>query len=117
MQAQSDIFLGWHRVKGLDGEIRDFFIRQLWDWKTSADLETIRPGPFVQYAEICGWTLARAHARSGDRIAIATYLGKGDVFDRAVTEFAEAYADLNEQDYKALAKAAKDGRVTVREGL
>ena len=117
MQAQSDIFLGWHRVKGLDGEIRDFFIRQLWDWKTSADLETIRPGPFAQYAEICGWTLARAHARSGDRIAIATYLGKGDVFDRAVTEFAEAYADLNEQDYKALAKAAKDGRVTVREGL
>ena len=93
MQAASDIFLGWIRSpKGIDGVARDFYVRQLWDWKVSVDVETIRPSGLVVYAEVCGWTLARAHARSGDRIAIASYLGKGDVFDRALADFAVAYA-------------------------
>jgi uncharacterized protein (DUF2252 family) len=118
MQAASDIFLGWLRNKeGLDGKPRDFYVRQLWDWKTSADLETIQPQGLELYANACGWTLARAHARSGDRIAIATYLGKGDVFDRAVADFAVKYADQNERDYRALVEAAKDGRIEVQEGL
>jgi uncharacterized protein (DUF2252 family) len=118
MQAASDIFLGWIRNKaGLDGKQRDFYVRQLWDWKTSVDLETILPRGLELYAQACGWTLARAHARSGDRIAIATYLGKGDVFDRALADFAVVYADQNERDYATLVEAAKDGRIEAREGL
>jgi uncharacterized protein (DUF2252 family) len=118
MQAASDIFLGWVNTKaGLDGKPRDFYIRQLWDWKTSADLETILPDALLIYAGICGWTLARAHARSGDRIAIASYLGASDKFDRAVAEFATSYADLNEQDYQALLTAVQDGRIAVEEGV
>jgi uncharacterized protein (DUF2252 family) len=118
MQAASDIFLGWIRnKKGLDGQARDFYVRQLWDWKTSVDLETILPRGLELYAQACGWTLARAHARSGDRIAIATYLGKGDVFDRALADFAVAYADQNERDYATLVVAAKDGRIEARVGL
>jgi uncharacterized protein (DUF2252 family) len=118
MQAASDIFLGWIRNKaGLDGRQRDFYVRQLWDWKTSVDLETILPRGLELYAQACGWTLARAHARSGDRIAIATYLGKGDVFDRALADFAVAYADQNERDYATLVEAAKDGRIEAKEGL
>jgi uncharacterized protein (DUF2252 family) len=118
MQAASDIFLGWIRNKaGLDGRQRDFYVRQLWDWKTSVDLETILPRGLELYAQACGWTLARAHARSGDRIAIATYLGKGDIFDRALADFAVAYADQNERDYATLVEAAKDGRIEAREGL
>jgi uncharacterized protein (DUF2252 family) len=118
MQAASDIFLGWIRNKaGLDGRQRDFYVRQLWDWKTSVDLETILPRGLELYAQACGWTLARAHARSGDRIAIATYLGKGDAFDRALADFAVAYADQNERDYATLVEAAKDGRIEAREGL
>ena len=118
MQAASDIFLGWIRNKeGLDGRPRDFYVRQLWDWKTSVDLETILPRGLELYAQACGWTLARAHARSGDRIAIATYLGKGDVFDRAVADFAVVYADQNERDYATLVEAVKDGRIQAREGL
>jgi hypothetical protein len=118
MQASSDIFLGWIRNKrGLDGLQRDFYVRQLWDWKASADLDVIKPRGLELYARACGWTLARAHARSGDRIAIAAYLGKTDVFDRAVADFAETYADLNERDYAALATAARDGRITAKEGL
>jgi uncharacterized protein (DUF2252 family) len=118
MQAASDIFLGWIRNKeGLDGRQRDFYVRQLWDWKTSVDLETILPRGLELYAQACGWTLARAHARSGDRIAIATYLGKGDIFDRALAEFAVAYADQNERDYATLVEAAKDGRIEAKEGL
>jgi uncharacterized protein (DUF2252 family) len=118
MQAASDIFLGWVRnPKGLDGEARDFYIRQLWDWKASVDLETILPRGLELYAQACGWTLARAHARSGDRIAIASYLGKGDAFDRALAEFASAYADLNQQDFNALSKAASSGRITAKLGL
>jgi uncharacterized protein (DUF2252 family) len=118
MQAASDIFLGWIRNKaGLDGRQRDFYVRQLWDWKTSVDIETILPRGLELYAQACGWTLARAHARSGDRIAIATYLGKGDVFDRALADFAVAYADQNERDYATLVEAAKDGRIEAKEGL
>jgi uncharacterized protein (DUF2252 family) len=118
MQATSDIFLGWmHSTETLDGAERDFYVRQLWDWKTSVDLETILPKGLEIYGEVCGALLARAHARSGDRIAIASYLGKSDAFDRALAEFAVAYADQNERDYAALAAAAREGRITVQEGL
>jgi uncharacterized protein (DUF2252 family) len=118
MQAASDIFLGWvHLDHGLDGLARDFYVRQLWDWKASVDLDVILPHGLELYANACGWTLARAHARSGDRIAIAAYLGKGDVFDRAIADFATAYADQNERDYQAFVAAAHDGRITVKEGL
>ena len=118
MQAVSDIFLGWlHAGRTLDGAPRDFYFRQLWDWKTSVDLDVILPKGLEAYAQICGWTLARAHARSGDRVAIAEYLGKGGVFDQALAEFAVAYADQNEKDHAALRAAANDGRITVQEGL
>jgi len=92
-------------------------VRQLRDWKTSLDVETVLPSGLTRYAAACGWTLARAHARSGDRIAIASYLGAGDRFDRAVTEFAAAYADLNEQDHRALEQAVTEGRVSALEGV
>jgi hypothetical protein len=119
MQAASDIFLGWIRNKEtLDGvEQRDFYVRQLWDWKTSVDLDTIEPRGLDLYAQACGSTLARAHARSGDRIAIATYLGKSDVFDRALADFAVAYAEQNERDYETLVQAVRDGRIEAKEGL
>jgi hypothetical protein len=112
MQASSDIFLGWQRTEaGLDGRQRDFYVRQLKDWKYSFEASAAVPSGMRIYAELCGWTLARAHARSGDRIAIAAYLGGGDTFDRAITEFAAAYADQNERDYAALAQAIDSGRV------
>ncbi len=114
MQASSDLFLGWLRVKGLDGEQRDFYVRQLWDWKLSGNLERMRPSVASAYGELCGWTLARAHARSGDRIAIASYLGSGDTFDRALAEFAAAYADQNERDFRALAGAVESGVIGAR---
>jgi uncharacterized protein (DUF2252 family) len=118
MQAASDIFLGWVRTEGtLDGEVRDFYVRQLWDWKSSVDIETIRPHGLAAYAVACGWTLARAHARSGDRIAIAAYLGKSDRFDHAIAAFAAAYADLNEKDHQALVDAVGSGRVRATEGV
>jgi uncharacterized protein (DUF2252 family) len=118
MQAASDIFLGWIRnPKGLDGNQRDFYVRQLWDWKTSANLDTILPRGLELLAGVCGWTLARAHARSGDRVAIASYLGKSDVFDRAIADFAVAYADLNERDYAAMREAVSSGRLTAEEGI
>jgi uncharacterized protein (DUF2252 family) len=118
MQTTSDIFLGWLRSKEtLDGAERDFFVRQLWDWKTSVDLDTILPEGLELYGEVCGFLLARAHARSGDRIAIASYLGKSDGFDRALAEFAIAYADQNERDHAVVQAAAKDGRIRVEEGL
>ena len=118
MQTTSDIFLGWLRSKEtLDGAERDFFVRQLWDWKTSVDLDTILPQGLQLYGEVCGFLLARAHARSGDRIAIASYLGKSDGFDRALAEFAIAYADQNERDHAAVKAAAEDGRIRVQEGL
>jgi uncharacterized protein (DUF2252 family) len=117
MQAASDIFLGWQRVGGIDGGRRDFYVRQLRDWKGAAVVETMTADELAWYGAVCGWTLARAHARSGDRIAIAAYLGGGDVFDRAVAEFAEAYADRNERDYAALAQAANAGRIAAQVGV
>jgi uncharacterized protein (DUF2252 family) len=118
MQAASDIFLGWVRNKrGLDGRQRDFYVRQLWDWKSSVDLESIEPRGLELYAQVCGWTLARAHARSGDRIAIAAYLGKSDTFDRAIATFSASYADVNERDYNTLVAAVREGRIRAEEGL
>jgi uncharacterized protein (DUF2252 family) len=117
MQAATDIFLGWQRIRGLDGVTRDYYVRQFQDWKGSADTDTMLvPGATV-YSRICAATLARAHARWGDRIAIASYLGKGDAFDRAIADFSAAYADQNEQDYEAFAEAARSGRLTARTGL
>ena len=109
MQAASDIFLGWVTSDGPDGKSRDFYVRQLWDGKGSAEVEKMTPKVMALYAKLCGWTLARAHARSGDRIAIAAYLGKGDSFDRAICEFSEAYAEQNDRDYKRFASAVEDG--------
>lgn len=117
MQAASDIFLGWQRVNGFDGRARDFYIRQLRDWKGSADVDNMAASVMTAYARICGSTLARAHARSGDRIAIAAYLGNSAVFDRAIADFSAAYADQNELDYEALRAAVESGRVTARTGL
>ncbi len=117
MQATSDIFLGWQVVEGVDGVRRDYFIRQLKDWKGSAAVESMTPAAMNIYARMCGWTLARAHARSGDRIAIASYLGGSDPFDRAIGEFAEVYADQNERDYDALVQAERDERIEVQRGL
>jgi uncharacterized protein (DUF2252 family) len=114
MQAASDIFLGWTQS---DAELadggRDFYVRQLWDWKASIDPETILPRGLVTYATPCGWTLARAHARSGDRIAISAYLGTSERFDHAVADFAAAYADVNERDHRSLVQAVVDGRLAV----
>jgi len=118
MQASSDIFLGWlHVEEGIDGQARDFYGRQLKDWKGSAEIERMIPQGLAAYGRLCGWTLARAHARSGDRIAIAAYLGKGPSFDRAIVEFSQAYAEQNERDYQALAKAVKSGRIITETGL
>jgi uncharacterized protein (DUF2252 family) len=111
MQAASDIFLGWLPATGIDGEQRDFYLRQLWDWKRSADIEAMTSQTMTIYGQMCGWTLARAHARSGDRVAIGAYLGSGDGFDRAIGEFSELYADQAESDYRALAEAVQSGRV------
>jgi uncharacterized protein (DUF2252 family) len=117
MQAASDIMLGWHRVTGLDGVQRDFYFRQLWDNKGSAIIEGMRPHELAAYAEICGQTLARGHARSGDAVTISAYLGNSDAMDQAVSDFAELYADQNELDYAALSTAVKTGRVTAQTGL
>ena len=112
MQAASDIFLGWERDPvGLDGQSHDYYIRQLWDWKISADVAVMSPGEMMVYGKMCSWTLARAHARSGNRIAISAYLGKIDAFDIALAEFAVAYADQNDRDYQALVEAVKNNRV------
>ena len=117
MQASSDIFLGWQRVTGLDGQERDFYIRQLRDWKGSAEIDRFDPATLSAYGSICGWTLARAHARSGDRIAIASYLGSTDEFDRAVAAFGETYADQNETDYELLQSVTASGRLTAETGV
>ena len=110
MQAESDIFLGWTRAAGPDKKDRDFYVRQLKDWKFSAPIELMIPSGMAVYAGLCGWTLARAHARSGDRVALAAYLGSSEQFDHAIADFAETYADQNERDYAALQDAVKDGR-------
>ena len=117
MQAASDIFLGWLRFKALDGRVHDFYVRQLHDWKGSVDVESFRVPGATLYARLCGATLARAHARLGDRVAIAAYLGKGDAFERALADFSVAYADQNERDYDAFVKAVKAGRLLAETGL
>jgi uncharacterized protein (DUF2252 family) len=117
MQAASDIFLGWAPALGVDERKRDFYVRQLWDGKRSVEVEALPPGGLAAYGRVCGWTLARAHARSGDRIAIGAYLGKGKSFDEAIADFARLYADRNELDYEALAEAAKSGDVEVESDL
>jgi uncharacterized protein (DUF2252 family) len=117
MQAASDIFLGWIRVKDLDGVERDYYVRQLHDWKGAAEVDTFRPEGASLYARLCGATLARAHARWGDRIAIAAYLGNGDTFDQAVASFASAYADQNDRDYEAFAAAVSSGRLVADVGV
>jgi uncharacterized protein (DUF2252 family) len=117
MQSSSDIMLGWLRTTGIDGETRDFYVRQLWDWKSSADVGVMAPSGMEIYGRMCGATLARGHARSGDSIAIASYLGRGDTFDRALADFAETYADQNELDHRALVQAVESGRVTAEQGI
>jgi uncharacterized protein (DUF2252 family) len=117
MQAASDIFLGWIRIRGLDGMTRDYYVRQFHDWKGSADTDTMLVPGATLYARICGATLARAHARWGDRIAIASYLGKADNFDRAIADFAAVYADQNERDYEAFTAAVGSGRLVARTGV
>jgi uncharacterized protein (DUF2252 family) len=118
MQATSDIFLGWQRTEaGLDGRSRDFYVRQLRDWKFSVDIEVMVPSGMLMYGELCGWTLARAHARSGDRIAIAAYLGGSEAFDRAITEFAGSYADQNERDWGSLRDAVSSGQLAAEHGV
>jgi uncharacterized protein (DUF2252 family) len=117
MQAASDILLGWLPAIGMDDRNRDFYVRQLWDGKRSIEVETLPPKGLEIYGRVCGWTLARAHARSGDRIAIAAYLGKGETFDEAIADFSERYADQNELDYAELAGAAKSGRIEVETDL
>jgi uncharacterized protein (DUF2252 family) len=117
MQAESDIFLGWTHVTGPDGVDRDYYVRQLKDWKLSVPIEQMVPSGMKIYARMCGWTLARAHARSGDRVALAAYLGGSAKFDNAIADFAETYADQNERDHAALQAAVKDGKATATSGM
>ena len=117
MQAATDIFLGWQRITGLDGVTRDYYVRQFHDWKGSADVETLLVPGATLYSRICGATLARAHARWGDRIAIASYLGPGNAFDRAIADFSEAYADQNERDYARFTAAVDSGRLVAQTGV
>jgi uncharacterized protein (DUF2252 family) len=117
MQAATDIFLGWIRIKGLDGVTRDYYVRQFQDWKGGADIDSMLVPGATLYSRICGATLARAHARWGDRIAIASYLGNRDAFDRAIADFSAAYADQNERDYKAFTAAISSGRLVAQSGL
>jgi uncharacterized protein (DUF2252 family) len=117
MQATSDIFLGWQRTLGPDGVERDYYVRQLRDWKFSFPIEQFLPTGLGLYAGLCGWTLARAHARSGDRVTLAAYLGGSDRFDQAVADFAETYADQNARDYDALSAAVASGRAQAQSGL
>jgi uncharacterized protein (DUF2252 family) len=117
MQAATDIFLGWIRMKGLDGVTRDYYVRQFQDWKGSADTDTMLVPGAALYSRICAATLARAHARWGDRIAIAAYLGNRDAFDQGIADFAAAYADQNERDYEAFAAAVSSGRLVAQSGV
>jgi uncharacterized protein (DUF2252 family) len=117
MQAASDIFLGWLRVQSPQGGDEDYYVRQLRDWKLSAEIELMRPQSMEVYARLCGWTLARAHARSGDRIAISAYLGSSTRFDNAIADFAETYADQNQRDHAALVAAVAAGRLQAQSGV
>lgn len=117
MQAASDLLLGWYRIEGFDGKEHDFYVRQLWDGKASFDPKTMSQSLFAGYAFTCGQALARAHARSGDRIAIASYLGRRDLFDAAVADFSAAYADQNERDFEALQAAIASGRIVAQTGI
>ena len=117
MQATSDIFLGWQRVDGVDGRTHDYYMRQLWDWKASANIDAMTPEIMGFYGQVCGWTLARAHAKSGDRIAISEYLGTSETFDRAMVAFAHSYAEQNDLDHKALSAAIADGSVPAVTGI
>jgi uncharacterized protein (DUF2252 family) len=116
-QAAGDVLLGWLSVDGLDGKRREFYVRQLWDGKGSAEVDLMDAPTLATYARLCGWTLARAHARTGDRRAIAAYLGHGDKFDRAIAAYSQAYADQNEADYKVLIEAQRTGDLKVESGL
>ena len=116
-QAASDIFLGWDRVKGVDGVSHDYYFRQLWDWKASADVDAMSPRLLKLYGQMCGWTLARAHARSGDRVAIASYLGASSAFDHAISRFADAYAEQNDLDHRSLTEAIHSGAMTAETGI
>jgi uncharacterized protein (DUF2252 family) len=117
MQASGDIFLGWQRVEGIDGQTHDYYMRQLWDWKASANIEAMTPELLAFYGQVCGWTLARAHAKSGDAIAISEYLGTNASFDDAMVAFAAAYADQNERDHQALLDAIASGAITAQTGI
>jgi uncharacterized protein (DUF2252 family) len=117
MQAATDIFLGWQSVRGVDGVHRDYYVRQFHDWKGGVDVDDMLVPGATLYSRICGATLARAHARWGDRIAIASYLGKGEAFDRAIADFSAIYADQNERDYEAFTAAVESGRLVVQTGL
>jgi hypothetical protein len=118
MQADSDIFLGWMQDKaGLDDQPHDFYVRQLKDWKGSAEIDQMTPRGMSAYGKLCGSALARAHARSGDPIAIGAYLGGGPTFDHAILEFSKAYAKQNQSDYDALVSAIKTGRITAKTGV
>ena len=116
-QAAPDVFLSWQRTEDLDGRQHDFYIRQLWDWKASIDLSTMKYEGLHAYSRACGWSLARAHARSGDRLAIAAYLGGGAKFDNAIARFSRAYADENERDYQRLADAVTAGEIPALRGV
>jgi len=117
MQATSDILLGWQRVDGVDGRTHDYYMRQLWDWKASADVDSMTAQILGVYGQLCGWALARGHARSGDRIAIGSYLGNATTFERAMARFATAYADQNDLDHRSLVDAIADGRVQAQSGI
>jgi uncharacterized protein (DUF2252 family) len=117
MQVDTDIFLGWLRATGIGQTARDYYVRQLWDWKLGAEAELMSPARLTVFGSLCGWTLARAHARSGDRVAIGAYLGSGKAFDRAIGAFAETYADQNERDYAELEEAARAGRIAAERGV
>jgi hypothetical protein len=117
MQGATDIFLGWQRIRGLDGITRDYYVRQFHDWKGGATVENLKMPGATFYARLCAATLARAHARWGDRIAIAAYLGKGDAFDRAIADFSVIYADQNERDYDSFRAAVNSGRLSAQTGV
>jgi uncharacterized protein (DUF2252 family) len=117
MQGATDIFLGWQRIRGLDGVSRDYYVRQFHDWKGGATVENLGVPGATFYARICAATLARAHARWGDRIAVASYLGKRDLFDRAIADFSAIYADQNDRDYEAFRAAVKSGRLIAQSGV